>query len=188
MASKNKDTSTEIKAWTKSYDDKKRSRRQVGLLEAVYSCMENTLKEKGIDSFASFWKWGDIVGKDIAARAFFSKIAVKKNGEAVLFLAVKSDAVVLEMSYQKDMIIKKANAFWGKNKITDVKFVVDPNVWESHSLSDDKDVLLYQKHLKKLDDIAKKDLNNKIENVDGKERLEKALTDLRSCIVGGVFE
>ena len=179
MASKNTDETTDVKAWTKSYDDKKRLSRFVGLPEAVYSCMEDGLKKRGIDSFSLFWMWDDIVGKDIASRASFSKIAVRKNGDGVLYLAVKSDAVVLDMSYQKDIIIRKVNTFLGNGRINDLKFVVDPLVFKSSFLSESGGGLLYQKHLKKLDDTAKKDLNIKRDAVDGKEKLEKALTDLR---------
>ena len=193
MASKNTDMANEVKAWDKSYDDRKRfstkeNPMMVGLLEAVCSCMESGLKKRGVDSFVLFWKWRDIVGKDIASRAFFSKMTAKKNGDMVLYLAVRSDAAALEMSYRKDLIIKKVNTFLGKGKITDLKFTVDHDAGESLSLlSDDNEVLLYKKHLKKLDDMAKKDLNNNIEKVDEKEMLERTLAELRSCI-GGVFD
>jgi predicted nucleic acid-binding Zn ribbon protein len=95
-----------------------------GKFEAVELILKKALKRHGIENDIARYRfilhWDEIVGKDVAKRAKPDRVS-----RGVLFVRVASSVWAQELTFQKDLILKKLNSFFSKDQLLkDVKFYV----------------------------------------------------------------
>lgn len=67
-------------------------------------------------------RWSDIMGAEIASVA--SLVAIKKNRDNTFNVVVRptNPAYVLQLSYQKDEIVKRINKYFGYEAVSKISF------------------------------------------------------------------
>ncbi|OPZ78929.1 MAG: hypothetical protein BWY78_00329 [Alphaproteobacteria bacterium ADurb.Bin438] len=159
--------------------DTKRFCRLVSLQEGMYSYLEPELKKRGVNSFTLFYMWEEILGKELSQNIYFVRISEARNNKRTLHLATFSDAYALELSYKKDMIIKRINTTLGIGFISDIKLMVS----DFEQFKPISSRLGEKKVIKNLDQKDKKELNVEIEKIKN-EDLKNALYNLKALIDG----
>lgn len=95
-----------------------------GKFEAVEKILEQALKRTGLAQDIARYKfvlhWDEIVGAEIAKRA--KPDSVRKG---ILFVKVSNSAWAQELTFQKDIILKRLNNYVSdENPVHDVRFYV----------------------------------------------------------------
>lgn len=145
--------------------------------DCIYEFLEPELRKRGISSISIIEMWKDIMGERLASSLFFDKISVSRNGDKILWLITFSDALALEISYQKPIIIKKINTFLGFDMVKDIKITVNSELSKIEYKKEENVNEVLKTGAKNLDLEIKKELNISIDGVD--ERLKDAIKNLK---------